>query len=253
MLAQTLACHPETLALHEPRPFLSTENFAAWQGTSSSERLRREIREKRDWLLETADQNTLQYIESSHFLAHLITHLHELYHPLFIYVYRDGRDFVRSGLTRNWYTSPSPKARLARILRRLTLQPFGNPVEDHQLTPPPEARTRFEKAAWLWNQVNRNIQAQLDSLSQPDVFRLRLEDFEADTLLNLLDFLEIDASTRTLDRMISVSYSRPNRTQKPFSIPSKSEWAEERLRTFMRFAGEQMRKLGYWEDGQSAE
>ena len=245
MVSRALSLHPETFSLHEPKPYLSTENFRAWKGNISKERLKREIHLKRDRLVETTRNNGLMYIESSHFIVHLILTLYDIYKPRIIFLFRDGRDFVRSGLIRPWYKERTPKYHLARIIRRLTLLPIGDPIEDHQLIPPRQARTRFEKAAWLWNEVNHSIQKQLQRIPQEDIFRLKLEAFEIKKIEELLDFLGLKKRIKIIEKMIKVAQVRPNRAKQPYSIPAKDKWTEEQEEIFLRFAGDQMHRLGY--------
>jgi len=245
MISRLLSIHPATLSFHEPKPYLSTENFRSWKGNISEEKLKHAIHLKRDRLLETAQNNGLMYIESSHFLVHLILPLYDIYQPRIVYIYRDGRDFVRSGLIRSWYQGKAPRYHLARILRRLTLLPIGDPIEDHQLIPPRHARTRFEKAAWLWNEVNDSVQKQLQGIPQADVLWLKLEEINIEQIQILIDFLGIQKKTKLIEEMMKVVEMRVNRTKRPYSIAAKEEWTEQQETTFLRFARDQMRRLGY--------
>lgn len=245
MLAQVVACHPRTISFHEPSPELCTENLLAWRGRISDDRLHHQISKKRDWLLRAANKNGLLFFEASPFLIQLVKPLYEIYRPRFIYLYRDGRDYARSGLTRSWYERVDTRTYLARILRHWTLKPFGNPFEDGWLVPPKEAKTRFEKIAWLWNEKNTRIQSQLQQVPQEDVFRLKLESFGHQTIQKLLDFLELEVTSALVETMVEVAETRPNKTKGEYSIPPKQDWRDRRMDRFMHFAGEQMHILGY--------
>lgn len=111
--------------------------------------LEQQIRVKRDWLIRSMNKKGLIYTESSHFISHLIEPIYKKFLTRFEYLYRDGCDFVRSNLARHWCQPVILRTYLARRIRRLTIQPFGNPIEDHQLHPSYEARKRFEKIVWL--------------------------------------------------------------------------------------------------------
>lgn len=103
MLARVLALHPELGAFHEPKPWLNTEGYLRWSGRKDSEYVHFRLGQKRDDLIEQVDANGLRYIESSHFISHFIPDLRDRYDARFIHLYRDGRDFLRSGLERDWY------------------------------------------------------------------------------------------------------------------------------------------------------
>ena len=146
MLARVLALHPHILSLHEPQPYLRPENYLAWEGEANPLKVAKWVELKRDWLIKEADNNGFMYVESSHFLSFLIPHLDTLYKPRFIHLVRDGRDFVRSGMSRKWYTDHDGPSALPNTM-----------AEGHRLDPPPEADTRFKKISWLWAETNRKI------------------------------------------------------------------------------------------------
>jgi len=166
MLALVFSLHLVVVSFHEPKPCLSTESYLACYGKIKPARLERQICVKRDWLIRSMNKKCLIYTESSHFISHLNESIYNKYLPRFVYIYRDSCDFVRSSLARHWYQPVILRTYLARRIRRLTIQPFGNPIEDHQIHPSSEARTRFEKITWWWEEVNSNIQSPIERLPQ---------------------------------------------------------------------------------------
>lgn len=58
-------------------------------------------------------------------------------------------------------------------------------------------------------------------------------------------FLELDFSHNLIEQMIKAARERLHQTKTPFTIPPKQECTDGSLSLFMRFAGEQMRRLGY--------
>lgn len=142
MLARVLALHPQLGAFHEPKPWLNTEAYLRWSGRKDPEYAHARLEQKRDDLIEQVDANGLRYIESSHFLSHVIPDLRDRYDARFIHLYRDGRDFVRSGLERDWYPVGA-FARTRGTIRRMTGLKVGDSFADHRLDPPSsEARSK---------------------------------------------------------------------------------------------------------------
>jgi hypothetical protein len=136
MLARVLALHPQIGAFHEPKPWLNTEAYLRWSGRRNSHYAHARLQLKRDDLIRQVEANDLQYVESSHFLSQLIPELRARYNARFIHLYRDGRDFVRSGLERPWYQRRGRLEWLRTFLRRAPGLDIGNSFIDHRLDPP---------------------------------------------------------------------------------------------------------------------
>jgi len=160
MLAQALAIHPDLLTFHEPQPHLNVEAFRAWEDSISTDRLHERIEEKRSSFVEQAGWNRCTYVESSHYGAHLVQELHELYGARFVHLHRDGRAFVRSGLERDWWYPESYgdvfhrstlggmwEHEVLRRLRRRGLLDVGFSWNDHRLNPPDGMKAGSKKSA----------------------------------------------------------------------------------------------------------
>lgn len=250
MLARVLALHPEVGAFHEPRPWLLTEAYLRWSGRRDGEFASRKVEEKRDDLIEQVDANGLMYVESSHFLSHLIPDLEERYEPTFVHLYRDGRDFVRSGIERGWYDTR--RATLAgamwlavlRWIRRWTALSVGQVWEDHRLSPPRELSDRFERIAWLWAEINGEILRHLGQIPSSRRKEVCLEEFDATALEDLLGFLDLQLEEAPMERMIELARRKPNRTEER-EVPRPERWSKGWRRRFREIAGPTMRQLGY--------
>lgn len=243
MLARVLALHPEIRACHEPRPWLNTEAYLRWSGRKDSEYAHARLGQKRDDLVRQIDANGLHYVESSHFLSHLIPELRDRYDARFVHLYRDGRDFVRSGLEREWYRGGA-LAPVWGAVRRTTGLEVGDSFVDHRLDPPPRYDSRFERIAWLWAEINGEILDHLESVPDEDRTELRLEAFGADTIRELLGWLGHPAEDRLVGEMAMMGAKKPNRTEDR-EIPPPEEWTEARTRGFYEIAGDMMHRLGY--------
>lgn len=256
MLAQTLGVHPDLLTYREPQPHLNVEAFRAWEDSISTDRLHDRIEEKRSPLVEQAGWNRCTYVESSHYGAHLIQELHELYEARFVHLHRDGRAFVRSGLERCWWYPESYgdvfhrstfggmwEHEVLRRLRRRGLLDVGFSWNDHRLKPPNGMETRLEKISWLWQEINRTILDQLAELPA-DSFSMALEEFSEDVLASLLDFVGVSSNAELLAQMTEVGEQKPNRTETR-AVPPFEQWPDADREAFWSVAGPMMQQLGY--------
>jgi len=244
MLAKVLAHLPGVASLHEPQPWMNTEAYLAWAGKRDSEWLQERLAHKRDGLIRQRSSGGLLYVESSHFLSHLIPELSERYGARFIHLYRDGRDFTRSGLERGWYRSKGFREWMKTHIRRRVAVDVGFSWVDHRLDPPSRLESRLEKIAWLWAEINQVILRDLAGVPDSDQERVRLEDFGQETIERLAAFLGLQADQRLLRHMLTVADRRPNRTV-AFEAPSPRAWSEVEKERFSSVAGPMQERLGY--------
>lgn len=244
MIARVLDLHQGITAVHEPEPHLVTEAYLRWSGEVGSKYVHDRLSRKRDERVLRTGNGERTYVESSHYLSHLIPELWERYDAQFVHLYRDGRDFTRSGLERRWYEDPGLVGRLKTCLRRRTGLQVGTRFRDHRLEPPPEMTTRFEKTAWLWVEINRVILNALDGVPDEDVMAIRLEAFDREAILELLDFTGHEPADELVDKMLEEAESRPNQTEDR-TVPPKEEWEERTVERFWEITGPMMERLGY--------
>ncbi len=244
MIAQVLALHPRILALHEPHPHLRTEAYVRWKRVDMKETVKRRIRKKREDLINQVLSNRLVYAESSNYASMLIEELYDLFDARFIHLYRNGRDFVVSGLQRGWYIDNTLKTKMKNWLRRRFFLDTGKTAQDNLLDPPGHLGSRLEKIAWLWVEINKNILEKLERLPEENRFSFSLECLNKDRIEELLDFIGVEKERGLIDDMLSVAMSRPNRT-KTIKIPEEDVWTEENIKRFYSIAGDMMKRLGY--------
>lgn len=244
MLARVLALHPELGAFHEPRPWLNTEAFFRWADRRGHAYAKRRLGEARDDLIHAIDANQLMYVESSHFLSHLVPDLEDLYEPKFVHLFRDGRDFVRSGLEMGFYQGRGRLGEVKRWVRQRTGLKIGNVWEDHRLSPPRDLRSPFERTAWLWAEINGEILSHLADIPRGRRASVPLEEFGSSQLRDLLEFLGVDLDRAPFDSMLELAEARPNRTEER-ELPGPELWSDERRNRFREIAGSMMRRLGY--------
>jgi hypothetical protein len=247
MIAHALRVHPHVVALHEPSPRLRREAYWAWSGKRDAAWLRKRLELMRGSLVEQILANGFVYVESAHYCSHLIVPLRDLFPGAkFVFLHRDGREFVCSGLERAWYRGKevSVQARVVRFARDRLHLDLGKAGWDHRLLPPRQLRTRVERIAWLWAEINRSIERGLAAVPQQDQFRLPLAALSVDTMRSLTEFIGVDTDPSILSRMMAVAVERPNKT-KSRSFPPFDRWKREEQQQFFRIAGPMMKQLGY--------
>lgn len=244
MIARVLDLHRDIAAFHEPEPHLVTEAYLRWAGEVESGYVHECLSRKRDKRVLAKGDEGCTYVESSHYLSHLIPELRERYDGRFVHLYRDGRDFTRSGLEREWYEDPGLSGRLKTWLRRRVGVQVGTTFRDHRLGPPPDMTTRFEKTAWLWVEINRVILSAIDRVPEEDVMAIRLEAFGQETIQDLLVFMGYEATDELVVKMHDEAESRPNQTVDR-TVPPKEDWEQTTIERFWEIAGPMMERLGY--------
>lgn len=253
MIARTLAVLPKVFAVHEPKPHLNTEAFGYWKKSHSNDKIRDKIIDKRSDLIDQVQGNQLFYIESSHYCSHLVQILDELYDAKFIHLYRDGRNFVRSGLQRRtWYPNHSNKAPveervkeyLRRILRRNLLLDVGNSWDDHKLIPPNKYATRVEKISWLWVEINSIIINSLSELPKNKYTSIKLETFNKSGVEKVLEFLQLNPASDSKQKMKEICTSKPNQTNSK-RIQPFDKWNQKDQHSFWSIAEDMMQTLQY--------
>ena len=240
MLAKVLGLHPEICSFHEPLPQLNTEAYAKWNGRITNERIEKNINRKRKNLIIQIQRNGYNYLESSHFCSHLIPLLVKLFNAKIIHIYRNGYDFVNSGLNRSWYNESGTLQKSLTIIRRLTLWNVGYQILDHRLNPPKKLNSKVEKISWLWSEINRIIIRDLNEIPSDQKLSIKLEEFDESLLKSLSKFINVEFTCDMVERMIYLSKTKPNKTNKKRVLMNEKE-----KENFQKIAAPMLKTLGY--------
>ncbi|MBN1909674.1 MAG: sulfotransferase [Pirellulales bacterium] len=143
---------------------------------------------------------------------------------------RDGRDFVRSGVSRGYHTSA--------VNASFGMRPgVDDPYYDNwsQLSP-------IQKCAWQWTHRNHKALTGLKDAPQDQWTLVRLEDLTANPrrelhLTRLEEFVGRRAERLWLDVKVNKNAS--------FQLPPKEEWSDTWNQEFYEIAGPLMHWLGY--------
>lgn len=243
MLSRVLAIHPSLFVINQ-FPSLRAEAFVKWSHPGRAKSVERKIRKKREELLAAVRRNRLMYIENSTSAALLIDELYRLFDAKFIFIHRDGREFLRSGMSRHWY-EPEPLLQRAKTwLRRRFLIDTGRDTVDTLLIPPPALKTRFEKIAWRWVEVNRIIIEKTAAFPEERTLTFSVASLDHDCLLKIHRFLGIPIDNALIREMLVIAATKPNRTEE-YRFPSYHDWSSREKQEFKDIAGDMMRTLGY--------
>jgi hypothetical protein len=252
MIASVMAMHPSILGLHEPRPLMNLEAYSYWSGKIKRNRIQESVIHKRDHLIHETIKNNYIYLESSHFCSHLIPILYEKYDAKFIHLIRDGRKFLISGLNRDWWFSSRSDKNQTEIVvdsikvyfRRKLFIDIGREWHDHRLDPPKKYKSKLEKTSWLWLEINEAILNSLKDVPAEDQITVRLEDFNKEKIVEILNFINLNYDIEILEKMYLKSVEMPNKTRTK-RINKFSDLRPDEQELFWSITHGMMQEFGY--------
>ena len=177
-------------------------------------------------------KDVFKYIESNNRLYSLIQVLNGvLENPKFIHITRDGRDIVRSGMSRKWYEKDDPFPRIAAS--HFPDDPYFDEWDD---------MNKFEKICWWWQKKDGIILNSLKNIESS--IRVKFEDIFSNetglhTIEKIISFLNISLiiGPEIFKRKINVT--------KKYSFPKKEKWDANINESFNRISGDLMKYYGY--------
>lgn len=238
-MASVLSQSPDCECLHEPEPRLIAETVRFRCGQISLERMTKLL----------AGRGATQipdrvYGEANNRLSLVVPALRAAYpEARFVWLVRDGRDFVASADQRGWYHPPEEgKQPNEWEATRLRGDLVGSVPAERW-----EAWSPFERICWSWTYVNRLIRDELD-VSGAESFPLRLEELPA-AVDDLADFLGIERAPWAIGRHNARAdeaadpAGRSERANRVDSISTWHSWDAERRARFEEHCGDLMDEL----------
>jgi len=175
------------------------------------------------------------YVESNNRFFSLLRPLRVVFpHSRIVHVLRDGRDYVRSGLGRRWYTE---KDRFPRL--RADMFPDDPYAREW------ERMDRFEKIAWRWQKKDMFIMRDVAELD--NTLTVRFEDvFLTEGRPGLYDITRFIGFPDEVvgSHLHALGEEKMNATRNS-PIPAWDEWDPPMRERFEQIAGEHMRRCGY--------
>lgn len=224
-LADLLDKAPGTLVVHEP----IQDDFQAYQeGFHSEAKAEHYIQSlrKKEIYLRLGNQHIDTYGEVNGVLRrHCLALKKEFPNAKFIHLIRDGRDVVRSMISRKTMTVEDPNTK--HISPRLEDVWFDKWSE----------MSRFEKLCWYWQVENRYLRINIQKRVQLEKVIADYEYFQKYVLKPLELEITEDVWRKDIDS--------PKNVTKEYKIPHWSEWDYDMMQKFFAICGEEMKKNGY--------
>jgi hypothetical protein len=224
-LARLLGDCPEAAVFHEPIVEDLEAFVEAFKSTDAARRYLDAFRVRRMYDL-VKDREIRVYGEVNSALRYHAPALKAAFPDAkLMHLVRDGRDVVRSVMSRHHYM-PGTSGHLA-------LEPLPS---DHLYTRWPDL-SRFEKVCWLWADANRR-------LSQDLGWVVKFEE-----LIGGYDYFRENVN-KPFDLEISpdrwrLETNKPRNITKAFSFPPWTQWDRKMIARFDDICGGEMARLGY--------
>ena len=224
-LSNLLNLIPRACVEHEP----VTNDFRSYQGAFYSEKkayLYIKYFRKKEIYLRVKDKNINSYGEVNSVLRRHSKALRELIPNVkILHLVRDGRDVVRSGLSRKTMTT---KDRITRNIRPSK----GDPWYDEW-----KNMNRFERICWYWDVENRYLNKNIENTIR---FEELISDFDYFEEI-LVKNLNLKISKDIWQKEILI----PKNVSQEYKVPHWKKWDQNKKDSFLLICGETMKKLGY--------
>ncbi|MEZ5166408.1 MAG: sulfotransferase [Acidimicrobiales bacterium] len=226
-IANVLSQSPAMACTHEPVPRLIEEVMQYRYGELDAGRLAELLTESRP-----ASIDGRRYGEAANRLSMAVPVLATAFpEAQFLWLVRDGREVVSSGVQRGWFGDAADTAwerwrMRADLLGEVTVEEWA-------------AWTPFRRVAWLWARTNRMIGDDLAALAPERWMRVRLEDLE-ERIDAVAAFLGLPATAFVIPtRNARGSTTRSgdpgvNQVDRRFAV---DDWTTEQRDDFASFCG----------------
>lgn len=224
-LAHLLNKSKEAYVVHEP----VYSDFQAYQEAFYSEekglKYIRNFR-KKEIYLRIRNKGIKTYGEVNSALRRHYNALKEEFpNATFIHLIRDGRDVVRSAMSRWTMTSKDPNTKLIHPTN-------GDPYKERW-----SEMSRFEKLCWYWQVDNHYLR---ENIGNPVKFEDLLRNYEY-FKNNILEKIGINISKEVWIKEVN----NPKNTTKEYSIPPWKNWDKKKTKYFEEICGKEMGAYGY--------
>ena len=222
-MARVLDQHPDIACVHEPHSALIRLSTLWAEQERDRDRLKADLRA----IYDSAVSPSSTYGESDQNLSLLLDPLLDLFPSArVIWLIRDGRDVVASGIARNWYGSgvSSSVRRAAWDAHRLQGDRVGDVSERVWAGWSP-----FEKNCWYWAYVNRTVRSRLELLDRSQWVLVRIEELP-DQIATLFQHVGAEPTEVTVER----------HNQSTKAARRWDKWTNDEHEAFDRICGSEM-------------
>ena len=229
-LAHLLDTASNARVWHHPQPFLINETLAAYRGEIDAEKVFWEARAR--FLCNSWAEGLIHGETDLNMTPFAETIASELPESRFIILVRDPRNFVRSGVRRNYYQGhPWDSGRL---------RPKENTAEYEEWN----KLDQFEKVCWLWAETYRRIEKIAEAIGRSRVLTIRFEDLMSgtETVEETFRFLGLEGFDP--DRIVKALRVKHN-AQTTGDFPRPKDWAPELHEKLWKICGPMAEIYGY--------
>lgn len=231
-------------ARHEPDPDFLKLGVEYAKGKVFFEKACRIIKKGRLWICDEVkkrDKNI--YIEANNRFFSLIPVLRKVFPKAkIIHIVRDGRDYVRSVMNRNYYT-PQDKIYYKKDLRLQAID-FPEDLYNNKW----KNMSRFEKCCWEWVKKDSFIHETIKDDPLAETFKFEDIFYKKDGIEKVWqmgDFMNLDVDRDYLEYQWKELIDKKINLSKTYKFPGWDKWDEKMRKQFMDIAGGHVKKYGY--------
>ena len=231
-IANVLSQHPELASTHEPLPRLIEETVEYRYGRFPADDLAALLAESRPPAVDGR-----RYCETANRLSLTVPGLASTFPDAqVIWLMRDGRDVVSSGMQRGWF-DPSVVKDTPWERHRLRGDELGEISADEWAEWSP-----FRRVSWLWRRTNEIIETDLEALDADRSMKLRLEDL-SDRMDDVAEFLDIEPINWVVPRQnarAAIPDTGPATANQVKRRYDHNDWSEQQHAEFVAECGSMM-------------
>ncbi len=225
----------EAMVFHAAEPNLSIQNkyfYNLLNNSSLDQKTKTDIGKeiflagREEYLVYSYKTNKI-FLETNNqfvFFAKSIAEL--LPNAKFVHLYRHPGEFVRSGLSRNWYG----EGELSKIK---LIEPNNNPNWYKY--------NQIQKISWLWTEINSYIIDFLNTLNPNRVFSFNFNNKSFDNIKKLSEFCGIFINEKTVMKKLNIKIN----VQKFENIDIYENWETDKKIQLKNICNPLAEKLGY--------
>ncbi|GEM_PF-1553052 len=233
---------PNVISLHEPKPdFLRLGLDFATRRVSYNIAHAFFVKYRLPQIKKFSERYDV-YIESNNRLFSLVPIISEVFKDKrfnlkIVHIVRDGRDVVRSGFSRDWYSIFDPFPRLRAV--DFPDDPWRSSWKNFD---------RFEKICWLWQKKDSIIYHDIGYFKNS--ITVKFEDIfnpenEFEGLWRIVEFLELTPFIEDSKIDIEAFMKKKINKNPVYALPHWTQWPQQRLEQFWKIAGKHMKEVGY--------
>ena len=231
-LKNVFSTFKDAVVIHEMPPLLLQTTYLKYKKVLDYETKCRELKFKWGIVDDLSNKWAKTYIELNPCLWNLVPELSNMFlNSKFLYITRDGRDYVRSGLGRGWYSQKRE----------------GNFWEEYRITPNDmyykdwDEWSQFKKITWFWKEVNAQILKGLKSVPTTRKLQIKIEDINMETLPNIFKWMDIPFNKTEVEEAFNTKLG----VSRKFNILHWKKWSNKRRKEFNSLAGDMLKELKY--------